>query len=131
FEFVVDQVADVGWAQLAFQASDPATYLQGFGQVMAEMPRETTPFLILGRGMAQLMVMVDSADPEVIISQLQPFAEIAPLVQQQVVIAPYAAVMNMFPEAPHNGRGEPVSRSALTREITPEFAAASADLINS
>jgi FAD/FMN-containing dehydrogenase len=47
------------------------------------------------------------------------------------VIAPYAAVMNMFPESPHNGRGEPVSRSAFVREITPAFAAASADLINS
>ncbi|ABL82877.1 MULTISPECIES: LLM class flavin-dependent oxidoreductase [unclassified Nocardioides] len=131
FEFVVDEVAEVGWAQLAFQAPDPAAYLEGFARVVAETPRETTPFLILGQGVAQVMAMVDSADPEVIVGQLQPFAEIAPLVQQQVVIAPYAAVMNMFPETPHNGYGEPVSRSAFTREITPAFASASADLIRS
>lgn len=131
FEFVVDEVDEVGWAQLAFQAPDPAAYLEAFGRVVAATPRETTPFLILGQGVAQLMAMVDSADPDVIVSQLQPFAEIAPLVQQQVVIAPYAAVMNMFPETPHNGRGEPVSRSAFTREITPGFASASADLIRS
>jgi alkanesulfonate monooxygenase SsuD/methylene tetrahydromethanopterin reductase-like flavin-dependent oxidoreductase (luciferase family) len=131
FEFVVDEVDEVGWAQLAFQAPDPAAYLEAFGRVVADTPRETTPFLILGQGVAQVMAMVDSSDPDVIVGQLQPFAEIAPLVQQQVAIAPYAAVMNMFPETPHNGRGEPVSRSAFTREITPGFASASADLIRS
>jgi alkanesulfonate monooxygenase SsuD/methylene tetrahydromethanopterin reductase-like flavin-dependent oxidoreductase (luciferase family) len=131
FEFVVDEVDEVGWAQLAFQAPDPAAYLEAFGRVVADTPRETTPFLILGQGVGQLMAMVDSSDPDVIVSQLQPFAEIAPLVQQQVVVSPYAAVMNMFPETPHNGRGEPVSRSAFTREITQGFASASADLIRS
>ena len=131
FEFVVDEVDEVGWAQLAFRVPDPAAYLEAFGHVLADTPRETTPFLILDQGVAQLMAMVDSSDPDVIIGQLQPFADIAPLVQQQVVIAPYAAVMNMFPETPHHGRGEPVSRSSLTREITPGFAAASADLIRS
>lgn len=131
FEFVVDEVDEVGWAQLTFPAPDPAAYLEAFGQVMAGTPRETTPFLILGQGVAQLMAMVASPDPDVIVSQLQPFAEIAPLVQQQVVVAPYAAVMNMFPETSHNGRGEPVSRSAFTRELTSGFAAASADLIRS
>jgi alkanesulfonate monooxygenase SsuD/methylene tetrahydromethanopterin reductase-like flavin-dependent oxidoreductase (luciferase family) len=131
FEFVVDEVDEVGWAQLTFQAPNPAAYLEAFGQVMADTPRETTPFLILGQGVAQMMAMVASTDPDVIVSQLQPFAEIAPLVQQQVVIAPYAAVMNMFPETPHDGRGEPVSRSAFAREITPGFASASADLIRS
>ncbi|MGW8814601.1 LLM class flavin-dependent oxidoreductase [Gordonia terrae] len=131
FEFTVDEVDNVGWAQLAFDAPDPAAYLRDFGRVAMDTPRETTPFLIMGQGTAQVMAMVDSTDPSVIVEQLQPLAEIAPLVQQQVVIAPYAAVMNMFPESPHHGRGEPVSRSAFTDEITPGFASASADLIRS
>lgn len=131
FEFVVDEVDAVGWAQLAFQVPDPAAYLEAFGRVVASTPRETTPFLILSQGMAQVMAMVDSSDPDVIVHQLQPFADIAPLVQQEVVVAPYAAVMNMFPETPHDGRGEPVSRSAFVREVTPGFASASADLIRS
>ncbi|GAB86931.1 hypothetical protein RVF83_15840 [Gordonia rubripertincta] len=131
FEFTVDEVDNVGWAQLAFDAPDPAAYLRDFGRVAKDAPRETTPFLILGQGTAQVMAMVDSTDPSVIVDQLQPFAEIAPLVQQQVVIAPYAAVMTMFPESPHHGRGEPVSRSAFTDEITAGFASASADLIRS
>jgi len=45
FEFEVDEVAEVGWAQLGFQAPDPAAYLEAFGRVVAETPRETTPFL--------------------------------------------------------------------------------------
>lgn len=131
FEFQVDEVGDVGWAQLAFQVADPAAYLQEFGRVVEATPRRTTPFLVLGQGMARVMAMVDSSVPDEIVADLQPFAEIAPLVQQQVVVAPYAAVMNMFPDAPHAGRGEPVSRSVLVREITPGFAQASADLIAS
>ena len=129
FEFVVDEVDQVGWAQLAFRAPDPAAYLEAFGRVVAATPRETTPFLILGQGVAQVMAMVDSTDSDTIVGQLQAFAEIAPLLEQQVVVAPYAAVMNMFPEAPHAGRGEPVARSAFAREITPGFASASADLL--
>lgn len=131
FEFEVDEVRAVGWAQLAVQVVDPASYLEAFGEVVLDTPRETTPFLVLGQGVARVMAMVDSADPDVIVRQLQPFAAIAPLVQQQVVVAPYAAVMNMFPDQPHDGRGEPHSRSALAREITPGFAAASADLLRS
>ncbi|EON32974.1 FAD linked oxidase domain-containing protein [Gordonia terrae C-6] len=131
FEFEVDEVAEIGWAQLAFQVSDPADFLEMFGRVVLQTPRDTTPFLVLGQGMAQIMAMVDSSDPATIIDQLQPFADIAPLADQQVAIAPYASVMNMFPASAHNGRGEPVSRSAFTRYITPEFASASADLIRS
>ena len=131
FEFAVDEVPDIGWAQLAFRVDDPAAFLVEFGRVTAAAPRETTPNLILGGGGAQIMAMVASDDPDVVIAQLQPFAGLAPLVQQQVVIAPYAAVMNMFPEAPHHGVGEPVSRSGLVTRITPEVAAASARLLSS
>ena len=42
------------------------------------------------------------------------------------ITAPYAAVMNMVPDAPHQGRGEPVSRSGLVTDLSPEVAAASA-----
>src|SRR5699024_4285845 len=99
-------------------------------------PRQTTAFLIMGppRGgsaTAQVMAMVDSDDPDVVIEQLQPFAQIPTMIQQQVVIAPYAAVMNMFPEAPHQGRGEPVSRSGLVNEVTAGFTEAAAGLLDS
>jgi FAD/FMN-containing dehydrogenase len=137
FEFEVEPVGEVGWAQLVFDASDTAGFLQRFGQAATEASRDTTAFLIMGapRGgqpaVAQVMAMVASDDPTVVVDQLQPFAQIAPLLQQQVVIVPYSAVMAMAPDAEHQAQGEPVSRSAFVREITPAFATAVAELLNS
>ncbi len=67
--------------------------------------------------------MVDSADPDTIVARLQPFVELAPLVQHQVVVTPYAGVMNLHAFAEQHGRGEPVGRSGLLNAITPAFAA--------
>ena len=132
FEFVVDEVPDIGWAQLSFQVADPAALVVEFGRVVSAAPRELTPNLLVGRsGTAQVMAMVASADPDVVVSLLQPLAGIAQLVGQQVAIAPYAAVMNMVPDGPHHGVGEPVARSGLVRELTPEVAAASARMLAS
>src|SRR3954454_7566469 len=88
FEFVVDEVENVGWAQLGFRADDPARFLVDFGHVASSAPRETTAFLITGPRpsgpiSAQVMAMVDSPDPETIVAQLQPFAEAAAMVQQE------------------------------------------------
>jgi FAD/FMN-containing dehydrogenase len=137
FEFHVEPVGDVGWAQLVFDASDTANFLERFGQVATNAPRDTTAFLIMGppRGgqpaVAQIMAMVASEDPGVVVDRLQPFAQLAPLLQQQVVIVPYAAVMAMASDAEHQGQGEPLSRSALVREITPSFAAGAAAMLDS
>ena len=135
-EITASPVDQVGWAQLGFTVRDVAQFLADFGRVATSAPRQTTAFLIMGpaRGgsaTAQVMAMVDSTDPDVVIEQLQPFAQIPTMIQQQVVIAPYAAVMNMFPEAPHQGRGEPVARSGLVNEVTPEFTEAGAQLLDS
>ncbi|WP_308169517.1 FAD-binding oxidoreductase [Acrocarpospora catenulata] len=137
FEFQVDEVTDVGWAQLALDAADPAGFLLRFGEAAANAPRETTAFLLMGpprRGrpaVAQVMAMVASADPDVVVEQLRPFAAISALYQQQVVIAPYADVIDNAPDDDHHGQGEPVSRSAFVREITPAFAAAAERLLRS
>lgn len=135
-EVTASSVAQVGWAQLGFAVPDVAQFLAEFGRVATSAPRQTTAFLLMGppRGgsaTAQVMAMVDSADPDVVITNLEPFARIPTMIQQQVVIAPYAAVMNMFPEQPHQGRGEPVARSGLVNEITPGFTGAAAGLLDS
>jgi FAD/FMN-containing dehydrogenase len=137
FEFEVDEVRDVGWAQLGFAASDTADFLRRFGAEAAGAPRDTTAFLVMGpsrRGqptMAQVLAMVDSDDPEAVVGQLQPFARIAPMFDQQVVITPYASVMANAHDGDHHGQGEPVSRSGFIAEITPEFADAIAKLLRS
>ena len=130
FEFEVDEVTDVGWAQLAYDASDTAGFLERWGAAVEAAPRALTSFLIMGGGStAQTMTVVDSDNADTIIDLLQPFAEIAPLIQQQVELKPYAAIMANSTGAPHSAQGEPLFRSGLIEHVTPEFAAAIADLL--
>ena len=135
FEFEVDEVGQVGWAQLAFDASDTAGFLERWGAAVEAAPRELTSNLIMGGRrpgnppIAQLLAMVDSDDPDTIIETLQPLAQIAPLVQQSVELKPYAEVMGNASDAVHNAQGEPLARSGLIDHITPAFATAIAELL--
>ncbi|MBW0255665.1 LLM class flavin-dependent oxidoreductase [Cellulomonas sp. PS-H5] len=134
FEFEVDEVGDVGFAQLVFDASDTEQFLVDYGATLEAAPRDTTAFLIMGppRGgivAAQVMAMVDSDDPETIIERLNPFARIAPLLQQQVQVVPYPAVVSV-PQR-HTSDGEPVTRSGMAEQLTPELAADAARLVRS
>jgi len=135
FEFEVDEVGQVGFAQLTFDASDTEDFLVAWGAAVESAPRDLTSFLYVGGSRpgqpqyAQVMAVVDSDDPDTIIERLQPFAQIAPLVDQSVELKPYAAVMANAQGGPHQGSGEPVSRSGLIEHVTPAFAAAAARLI--
>ena len=130
FDFEVDEVGEVGWAQLAFDASETAEFLRGWGAAMEAAPRDLTAFLILGGRrpgqprIAQMLAMVDSADPDRIIARLQPFADLAPLVQQSVQLTTYAQVMANADLGPQHGAGEPLARSGLVDHITPAIAEA-------
>ncbi|GGT21547.1 FAD-binding protein [Streptomyces chromofuscus] len=137
FEFQVDEVGEVGHAQLGLVTTDIAQTLSDFGRTAAEAPRDTTVFLITGRPRqdhwsVQLLGVVDHPDPDVIVERLTPFAQIGMLARQQVVVTPYAGVMasaaDVGPEG-HHGFGEPVSRSAFLPKLTPEFARDAADLL--
>lgn len=137
FEFEVDEVGEVGWAQLAFQVDDVAEFLVGYGRVVESAPRDLTMFLLAGGPqpgqpqVVQLYGVVDSDDPDTIIERLQPFAELAPLVQQSVQLATYAQVMANADLGPQHGAGEPHSRSGLIEHVTPAFADAAAQMLAS
>lgn len=139
FEFEVDEVGLVGWSQFVFDASDTAGFLERWGAVVESAPRDLTSFLIMGpprRGqpmVAQVMSVVNSDQPEIIIDRLQPLADVAPMYDQSVVITTYASIMANAQSADggHNGQGEPSSRSGLIEHITPEFAAAAERLLHS
>lgn len=137
FEFEVDEVGDIGWAQLVFDGTDAADFLEKWGAAVEAAPRDLTSFLIMGpprRGqpaLAHVMALVDSDDAETIVNRLQPIAEIAPLLDQNAVITSYANVMANAHGGDYSSEGEPVSRSALVKHITPEFAQAAARLIRS
>src|SRR6185369_10211155 len=107
FEFEVDEVGEVGFAQLAFDAGDAAGFLSRFGAVASGAPRDTTAFLVMGpSGIAQAYAVVNAGDPDVVVARLQPFAEIAPLYRPTIVVARYADVMGLAPDGDHHGHGE-------------------------
>ncbi|GIM95113.1 LLM class flavin-dependent oxidoreductase [Paractinoplanes toevensis] len=134
FEFQADAVENVGFGQFVYDASDTAGLLERFGATMEAAPRDLTANLIVGaprrgQSLAQVYGVVNSSIPDAIIERLTPVAEIAPLLDQQVQLIPYAGVMNV-PDAPHDGQGDPVARSGLVDHLTPEFCAAAAALVN-
>ncbi|QTX05968.1 LLM class flavin-dependent oxidoreductase [Agromyces archimandritae] len=137
FEFEVDEVGELGFAQLAFDASDTAAFLQAWGDWVVDAPRDLTSFLILGAArpgqppIAQVLATVGSADPETIIARLQPLAEAAPLVGQQVSLTTYPAIIANAADGAHSAEGEPTSRSGLIGRITPEFARDAARFLES
>jgi alkanesulfonate monooxygenase SsuD/methylene tetrahydromethanopterin reductase-like flavin-dependent oxidoreductase (luciferase family) len=137
FEFEADEVGLLGFAQLTLDASDTAGLLQAYGEAVEAAPRDLTAFLILGpprRGrpaVATVMAAVDSDDPDTIIDRLQPLAGIGPLLAQEVVLTPYPGIVSPPEPGPHQGRGEPATRSALVEHITPGFARAAEDFLHS
>jgi len=137
FEFEAARVGRLGFAQLVFDASDTAQFLESWGAFIERADRAVSGEVILssarhgGRRSAQAMLVVDSDEPERIIAHLQPLAQAAPLVDQSVVLASYEEIMAAFPaDSPQQGRGEPVSRSGLLRRITPAFAREAQELLD-
>jgi len=139
FEFEVYDVGDVGWAKLTLVSDDIERSLVRFGEVATEAPRDTTVFLVTGqprqgRSMIQLYAVVDSPEPAVVVERLTPFLDVGALAQQEVYVTRYRDIMgqahDVGPEG-HQGRGEPVSRSAFLPALTPEYAHDTADLLRS
>ena len=136
FDFTAARVGTIAFAQLAFDASDTATFLERWGRAIEEADRTLTGQVILGqrrggRRIAQAMLVVDAADPEAVVERLQPVAEVAPLVQQDVVLTTYDQVMGLFSsDEPQQGQGEPHTHSGLADHLTPELSAEVADLLD-
>ncbi|AYF98093.1 LLM class flavin-dependent oxidoreductase [Protaetiibacter intestinalis] len=126
FEFEAAEAGEVGWAQLAFDASDTAAFLADWAAAMEASPRDVSGEIILGaprgRMTAMALLLVDSADPDTIIERLQPFAALAPLLDQSIVLAPYAAVIANAPGDSNGGSGSPSARGGLVEHVTPELA---------
>jgi FAD/FMN-containing dehydrogenase len=137
FEFEVDEVDEVGWAQLVLVVPDIEDALRRYGELAGAAPRDTTVFLVTGQprqeqSVIQLYAVVDNPDPDVIVERLIPFAGLGMLARQQVVLTPYHGVMAMAADVGPDGQqgfGDPVSRSALIPEMTPEFVHEVAELL--
>ncbi|UVF80664.1 FAD-binding oxidoreductase [Gordonia mangrovi] len=136
FEFEASRVGRVGFAQLMFDASDIATFLQKWGAAIEAADRSVTGELIMGAPqpghptVARALLVVDSDDPDVIVERLTPIGDIAPILDQAISLVTYDQIMNAANDpGPQQAQGEPLSHSGLLRHITPEFAAQAAELI--
>jgi hypothetical protein len=104
--------------------------------VIEAAPRDLVATIFIGGRrsgqpqIAQVMAVVHSDDPDVVIDRLQPLAEIAPLVQQSVELKPYARVMANVQPGDQHGQGEPFSRSGLIDHLSADFGALSAELLD-
>jgi hypothetical protein len=139
FEFEAGPAGNVGWAQLVFVTTDLEQSLRRYGEIQRAAPRDTTLFLVTGpprgrQSVLQLFGVVNSPDPDTVIERLTPFLEVGTLAQQQVVLTPYAGVMNMAADVGAEGQqgyGEPNGRSAYINQLTPDFARDAARLLGS
>lgn len=136
FDLTAARVGTIAFAQLAFDATDTATFLQRWGRAIEEADRTVTGQVILGqrrggRRIAQAMLVVESDDPETVVERLQPIAEVAPLLQQDVALTTYDQVMGLFSsDEPQRGQGEPHTHSGLADHLTPDLSAEVADLLD-
>ncbi|SDH11805.1 FAD/FMN-containing dehydrogenase [Nonomuraea jiangxiensis] len=136
FEFEVDEVGEVGFAQFVMDASDTAGFLRRWGAAIEAAPRDVSGQLIIGRPrpgqpvIAQVMLVVDADDAETVLDRLRPIAAVAPLLDHTIQILPYSAIMHV-PPGGHDGQGDPVARSALADHLTADLAAAATRLIMS
>ena len=137
FELTAAHVGRVGFAQLAFDADDTADFLVRWGAAMEAADRSVSGEVILGTRrpgqprVAQVMLVVDSDQPDAIVERLQPFVAVAPLLDQAVALATYDEVMGaLFDESPQQGQGEPLSHSGLAEHLTPELSAETAAVLD-
>jgi hypothetical protein len=136
FEFEVDEVGPVGWAQLVFDAGDTADFLQKWGAAIEASPRDLTSAIIIAprRGqplIAYVMALIDSDQPDTIVDRLRPITALAPVYDVDAAITSYASIMANAQGGSYDAQGETMSRSGLIEHITPAFAAAAAELIHS
>lgn len=136
FEFEAAHVGTVAFAQLAFDATDTAGFIERWGAAIEAADRRVTGEVIMGprqggQRYAQAILVVESDDPDTVLAHLRPIAEIAPLVQQSIALAGYDEIMGAFvSEEPQRGRGEPLARSGLIAHLTPAFAADATTLLD-
>ena len=136
FLFRVAEVGEIGFAMLSYAVDDVPAFLSAWGDLVERSPREVTSSLHFGsprsgvqQGMA--VIVVDSDDTTHVSDILQEFAGLAPMIDAKAHMTTYDVVIANAADTPHQGSGEPVSRSALVEHITPELARAAARLLAS
>ena len=120
------QVGNVVVADLIFDASATADMIERWGGIIEHAPRELTSNLYLfrqsGAPIARVLSVYAGDDADGAVAALTPLLELAPVLQQQAHLAPYAAVI---PADDASGQGggslNPLISNGLATHLTAEL----------
>ncbi|MFF1932024.1 LLM class flavin-dependent oxidoreductase [Streptomyces sp. NPDC058228] len=120
FDIEAAELNDIVFASFVHDAAELSAFLRKWGRLVETSPRELTAFLTVvrqrGQYVAQTYAVWAGDDTQRATEALQPFLELAPVLQQQAALTSYAAVMAPAHNQ-HHGQARMHSRSALVRRI--------------
>jgi alkanesulfonate monooxygenase SsuD/methylene tetrahydromethanopterin reductase-like flavin-dependent oxidoreductase (luciferase family) len=125
FELSAYPVADVVFAQMLYDATDAAALLERWGKLVEAAPRELTSFLYLFAGRrgsppaAQALTVWAGADADAAVEALTPLLSVAPVLQQQAQLVPYAAIVAPHDATHYGGQDEPLFSNGFAVHLTP------------
>lgn len=131
FEFEAAQTPVVAQATIAYQLNDVADFLEQWGDLVEQSPREISAFLYIGAGstpFAQATVVFASDDSEAALVALTPFTELPGVAGQRAQIVPYAAVP-LTTDAPHTGQQRAFTHTGLADHLDRDVARGLGNLI--
>ena len=127
FELDAYPVSDVVFARMLYDASDTAALLDRWGKLVEAAPRELTSFLYLFAGQrgsppaAQAITVWAGDDSEAAVGALTPLLSVAPVLDQQAQLLPYAAIVAPSDAAHYGGQADPLLSNGLAVHLAPEL----------
>ena len=131
FEFEAAPTPVVAQATFAYQLRQSADFLELWGALVEQSPREISAFLYIGAGrepFAQATVVFASDDPDAASLALSPFAQLPGMVGQRAQMVPYASVP-LTTDAPHTGQQRAFTHTGLVDHLDREVSQRVATLL--
>jgi alkanesulfonate monooxygenase SsuD/methylene tetrahydromethanopterin reductase-like flavin-dependent oxidoreductase (luciferase family) len=127
FELDAYLVSDMVFARMRYDASDTAGLLGRWGKLVETAPRELTSFLYLFAGRrgsppaAQAITVWADSDTDAAVEPLTPLLSVAPVLDQQAQLAPYAAIVAPHDATHYGGQADPLISNGLAMQLSPEL----------
>jgi FAD/FMN-containing dehydrogenase len=126
FEFQPATTPVVVQATVAYTLPDVTGFLERWGRVVEEAPREISAFLYVISGptpFAQATIVFAGNDTSAARAALDSFLRLPGLLQQRARLVPYASVP-LTTNAPHTGQQAAIAHTGLADHLDPELTAA-------
>jgi FAD/FMN-containing dehydrogenase len=121
-------LANVVQSTIVLDATDAAGLLGRWGALIEQAPRELTSFLYMfarhgAPAVAQIISVYAGDDTDTAIATLPPLLDIAPVLDQQAVLSPYAAIVPAHDATHHGGTSNPLFSNGFATHLTPDLTA--------